>query len=427
MSWIAHDAETSLIGAVLNHPELLDRWGAKVRPTDFAVQSCQRLWRMLRALWIHGRPVDIPSLVQTFPRQVERLGGAGKLAEIQYYCLVDVGTADRHFERLLELSARRRIANNLSTALTQIQDPATDFAEVVGRIQAAALEAAPAKDQEQEFREWYENLAVLRANPGAAWGVRTGWEDVDAITLGWHPGNLVIVGGRTSMGKSAFANECAIRAARAGKQVMIFSLEMSRREIWNRMAANLARIPLMRVKQGRIDDAEMRRINDAMNLMERIVIDDSRGVTSEQIIGEMRRVKHERGLDLVIVDYISEIVEPSQQSDNAGSALYRVTRKLRAAAQELHVPIIALSQIVRGVESRSDKRPTLSDLSGSSGIESGADLVILLYREDYYNPQTENRNILEVILAKNRNGPTGTVKLFYDSERQRILSLEQGG
>jgi replicative DNA helicase len=417
------EPEMAILGSVLIDNAIMDRWGDRVEPSDFANRVHGHIWRMFRALWRRGEPIDLVTLTQRFPRRVQKIGPK-KLADAQFYA-VTAERVDEHFERILEFSRRRKLMREVRTAYEDLANPEKEFAAVVNRLQTVSVSAIPQPDQITDLAGWYEHIALLKADPNRAWGLRTGWNDLDRLTLGWQKKDLIVVGGRTSMGKSAFALETVLRIAKQGYQVAYFSLEMSREQIYNRMAANLCRIPLQKLRSGEITDDDLRQIaKEALPVMQRVYVEDTRGVTAEWIAGQMRRLQYDRGLDFAVVDYMGEIAEPTQPGDNAGSALYRVTRKLRQAARELEIPIMALSQIVRGVEARAEKRPSLADLSGSTGIEAGADVVILLYREEYYNPDTDKKHILEVSVAKQRNGPTGRVELYYDPSTQRIESLE---
>lgn len=417
------EPEMAIIGSVLMDNTIMDRWGDRVEPSDFTNRVHGHIWRMFRALCRRGEPIDLVTLAQRFPKRFQKIGPK-RMADMMLYG-VNTERADEHFERILEFSRRRKLMRELRTIYEDVANPEKDFAETLNRLEQEAVSVIPRPDQVVDLAGWYERIAALKADPNRAWGLRTGWLDLDRMTLGWQKQDLIVVGGRTSMGKSAFALENVVRIARQGYQVAYFSLEMSREQLYSRMAANLCRIPLQKLRSGEITDEDLRHIaTEALPVMQRVYVEDARGVTAEWIAGQMRRIRYDRGMDFAVIDYLGEIAEPAQPGDHAGSALYRVTRKLRQAAKDMDIPIMALSQIVRGVENRSEKRPSLADLSGSTGIEAGADVVLLLYREDYYSRETEKNHILEVTVAKHRNGPTGRVELFYDPGTQRIESLE---
>jgi replicative DNA helicase len=278
-------------------------------------------------------------------------------------------------------------------------------------------------DTNKALEEWLVWLDEVRADPTKAFGLMTGLQDLDMVTTGFHRHDLSVVGARTSMGKSAFMIEMVLRLQKNGLKTAIFSLEMTRKQILNRMVANLCRIPLKELKQGRIEDFKYRMIRMERDRLEQIYVDDTRGVSADYITDSMRMLKRKAGLDFVVVDYLQDVKEKGEETDNQGSALARVCRKLRKGALDCDCHVMALSQVKREVENRNDKRPMNSDLSGSTGIETSADVIALLYRDEYYNPKTEKAGIIEVNFTKQRNGGVGRVELKYDKDIQRMFGL----
>jgi len=264
-------------------------------------------------------------------------------------------------------------------------------------------------------------------NPGLAFGLLTDIKDMDNITTGWHRGDLIVVGSRTSMGKSAYMIENVLRLNALGYKCAIFSLEMSKKQLYNRMMANLMHVDVEVVRTGQLAPELLPRVHQKKKELSTIYVDDMRGVSADYITDMMRTIKRTRGLDFVVVDYLQDVKERGEHNDDQGSALGRICRKLRKGAQECDVPVMALSQVKREVETRNDKRPGNADLSGSTGIETSADVIALLYRDEYYNPQTEKRDILEVNFTKQRNGKLGKVELHYDRHQQRIEQLQRHG
>lgn len=300
--------------------------------------------------------------------------------------------------------------------------------DVLQELQQTALELHTTDSGElqnpdrdiDEFGEWMEKVIE---NPKIAIGITTGIHPIDIITTGYHRGDFIVVGARTSIGKSAFMIENAIRIHQAGYKVAIFSLEMSKRQIYLRMMANLMGSSLEVLRTGQLHKDYLPKFHQHRESMKGIYVDDTRGIDCEYISDVCRRLKRTQGLDFVIVDYLQDIKEKGEQNDNSGSAIARICRKLRVVAQQQDVPVMALSQVTRSVEERRDKRPTVSDLSGSTGIETSADVIALLYRDEYYNEDTPKKNILEINFAKQRNGKIGKVELYYDKECQRITPL----
>ena len=287
----------------------------------------------------------------------------------------------------------------------------------------SSTESDGLNDPEQDFEEWYNNFVEIVDDPTKANGLFTGINDLDNITTGFHRHDLIVVGARTSIGKSAFMIEMVLRLTKAGYKCAIYSLEMTKKQIYFRMMANLLNHELKRFRKGDFPKNRLHEIKQQKEFLSNIYVDDSRGISSEYIADSMRQIKRSKGLDFVVVDYLQDVKEKGEQNDNQGSALSRICRNLRKAAKDCNTSVMALSQVTREVEKRDNKRPNSSDLAGSTGIETSADVIAMLYRDDYYNEQSDDKNVLEVNFTKQRNGELGTVKLFYDRDRQKITPL----
>lgn len=274
-------------------------------------------------------------------------------------------------------------------------------------------------------------------NKNGLTGLPTGFEDLDNLTSGLHGSDFIILAARPSMGKTAFAlnvvQNVAIRAAKkvggAPKTVAFFSLEMSKEQLVQRMLCAEANIDSQRLRIGELRDEDWAMlINTADTLSSaNIYIDDTAGITAMDMRSRARRLKAEHGLDLIVVDYL-QLMQGSGKKNNSGDRqqeVSEISRSLKALARELDVPVIALSQLSRSVEARQVKRPMLSDLRESGSLEQDADIVAFLYREDYYNPETENKNITELIIAKHRNGPVDTVNLFFHKQYTKFVGFSK--
>jgi len=320
-----------------------------------------------------------------------------------------------HLENVLystQLNMRSEAPNDVLSALKNAVD------------QLTITECGEPHDPVQDVEEWYGWLQAVMENPGMAYGLLTGIEDMDRITTGFHRQDFIVVGARTSMGKSAFMLDVVLKLTANNYKCAIWSLEMSKRQIYLRTMANLLNCSLEVLKTGQLAKERLPEVKKYKEFLKKLYIDDTRGVSADYIADEMRRIKRTRGLDFVVVDYIQDVKEKGEQNDNGGSAIARVCRKLRSAAQQCDVPVMALSQVTRDVESRQDKRPGSADLAGSTGIETSADVIAMLYRDEYYNPgTTKTPGIIEVNFCKQRNGGLGKVELFYDKRCQRISSL----
>lgn len=302
--------------------------------------------------------------------------------------------------------------------------------EVLRNLQKSVFELSTSEskdssDPERDVEEWADYVMKLSKNPEMAFGLLTGMNTIDGMTTGWHKTDFSVVGARTSMGKTAFVIEMLLRLSRNGYKCAMFSLEMSKQQLYFRMMSNLMQVNFKLFRTGRLAPNHYEHMQKHKNELKKLYIDDTRAVSADYIADEMRRLKRTQGLDFVVVDYLQDVKEQGEINDNGGSALARVCRKLRAAAQECDCHVMGLSQVVRAVEDRKDKRPGNADLSGSTGIETSADVIALLYRDDYYNPDTDKPNILEVNFTKQRNGELGKVELYYDRTTQKISELRR--
>lgn len=327
--------------------------------------------------------------------------------------------------------ARKQVLNLLAKMKFQVSetDPNELLHDLQIHIEDLIKETATCEiDPKKDFEDFLFRLIDTKESPDKYAGLLTTTIDLDRLTGGWQRTDLIVIGGRTSMGKSAFALSNVLALAKTGAKCAIFSLEMSKHQVYARMAAAEYDIPLHTFKNAMISDESIARISNRESWWYNILIDDTRAVTADYIAERMLAMKKRFGLDFVVVDYLQDIRENGEHNDNTGSALSRICRKLRKAAQECDVALMAMSQVSRDAEKRNaDKRPANSDLSGSTGIETSADFIGLLYREDYYNPDTENKNVLELNITKHRNGALGLVKFFYDKDNQRIRALSDVG
>lgn len=348
----------------------------------------------------------------------------------ELHALRDTFISTRRINNLIKKAKEQHLATRLKNIAYRLQDvSATTANEALRELQKKAYELFTSDtdeigDMDKEVESFVEWVEEITHDPSKAFGLITGISDMDRITTGWHRQDLIVVGARTSMGKSAFMIENVLRLHQAGYKCAIFSLEMSKKQIYFRMMANLMKVSLEVLRTGQLAKSLLPKLKTLSERLKGIYVDDSRGVDSEYIADVMRRLKRTQGLDFVVVDYLQDVKEQGETNDNAGSALGRVCRKLRTAAQECDVPIMALSQVTRAVEDRKDKRPGNADLSGSTGIETSADVIALLYRDDYYNPEA-SPGILEVNFTKQRNGKVGKVELYYDKTTQSIGPVNQ--
>jgi replicative DNA helicase len=281
---------------------------------------------------------------------------------------------------------------------------------------------------ESILTESFDRLEELHRNKGAIRGVRTGYRDLDNMTAGLQRSDLIILAARPAMGKTTLVTNLAYNVATIAKQpVLFFSLEMSKEQLVDRMLADASGVDSWNIRTGNLSDDDFSKLSEAMGEMAEapIYIDDTPGLSVLEMRTKARRQAHEAPLGLIIVDYL-QLMQASGRSDgNRVQEVSEISRGLKLIARELNVPVIALSQLSRSVESRSPQIPQLADLRESGSIEQDADIVMFIYREAYYNPETERENITDLIIAKHRNGPTGKVELYFHPERLRFMSLDK--
>jgi replicative DNA helicase len=277
--------------------------------------------------------------------------------------------------------------------------------------------------------EVFDRVEFLSQHKGGTTGIASGFRDLDKMTSGFQRSDLIIVAARPSVGKTAFALNIAQNAGVRGKEtIAIFSLEMGASQLVQRMICAEANVDANRMRTGYLEGDDWEKLTMAIGALSeaKIYIDDSPGITVAEIRAKCRRLKKEKGLGMILIDYLQLIAGRSKGGDNRQQEVSEISRTLKQIARELQVPVIALSQLSRGVEQRQDKRPMMSDLRESGSIEQDADIVAFLYRDDYYNKESEKEGVIEIIIAKQRNGPVGTVELAFLKNFNKFVSLDRG-
>ncbi|MEK5417071.1 replicative DNA helicase [Paenibacillus sp. FSL L8-0708] len=416
--------EIEILGAFFLDPSLVSEIAVPIQPGVFTQPWHRNLMKMIQELHRQGRELSFTTFATVFGKHLEKVGGLDYLTKLTQ-AAVTAGRIEKNVRELIEADARRKAMVLVEEYKGKFGDiSAGSFEGILDEFEQRALDIRPKALQEDtrmdDIISWYEDLILKTQDPNRALGLMTGWEGIDRLTLGFQRKNLIVVGARTSIGKSAFANEIELRVTKRGFKVASFSLEMSKEQKYNRALSNLSGISMQAIRSGNLTPGHLDMISQHMDLVRRIHIDDSRSVTADYICSEMRRLKRQDGLDLVIVDYLQEVLEEAAANDNSGSGLHRVCQKLRKAAKDCDCVMIGLSQVKQEVDIRQNKRPFISDLSGSAAIGAVADDIILLYRDEYYNLDTPDPGVMEVNLAKQRNGPTGLVKLGFKKETQQI-------
>lgn len=429
------EAEQSVLGSIMMDAEALEFAAENLQPADFYVQRHAEIFRAAQDLYREGREVDLVTL-QSRLEQTGKLEIAG---DIRY--LTELATAVpnsahiRQYVKIVKDNARYRhfikLGNDILNSSYGTSETIEDLSETVESKVYEILRAGGDQDFTlliDVMKESFDDIERAIQNGSDVVGIRTGFADFDKITAGLSNSDLILLGARPSMGKTAFALNLVLNAAaREKKTCAVFSLEMSKKQIANRLLAAEARVELMKLRTGQLDDDEYMRLQEAAGTLAdaQVYIDDTSGITISQIRSKCRKLKLEKGLDLVMIDYLQLMSGTAGGSDNRVQEVAEISRGLKIMARELDVPVIALSQLSRALESRSDRRPMLSDLRESGSIEQDADIVCFLYRDVYYHPDTEYPDIAELIVAKQRNGELGTVPLKYESLYTRFDNLDQ--
>ncbi|MBQ9801454.1 MAG: replicative DNA helicase [Clostridia bacterium] len=414
-------AERALLGSILIDPNAINEIAANVSADDFYVQEHKQIYLAMRELFDASQEIDPVTLIDTLVHKgvYEKSGG-----ETYIRSLLDVTPSAMNisdYARIVkEESTRRRIIEVCSEISELTYGEQEGVAQVLDLAQSRFTEIAQGRDSRtfrhirDVLRDVLENLHRLQSDKDAANGIPTGFSGVDKLLVGMGDSDLILVGARPGMGKTAFALNVATNVAlSSGKKVCLFSLEMSAEQLASRMIASEALVDSYSLRSGQLQPDDWKKIADAAMRLSAtdILIDDTSGITVTAMKAKLRRVEN---LGLVVVDYLG-LMESEQHYDNRALEVSVISRGLKLMAKELRVPILCCAQLSRGPEGRTDKRPQLSDLRDSGAIEQDADVVMFLYRDEYYNtsrdPDQKEGNIAEVIIQKNRHGSTGNVKM----------------
>ena len=429
------EAEEAILGGILLDPEAINRVVEVLTAEAFYVKNHQTIFEAAQGLHRLGQPTDLISVTAWLRDRdlLEQVGGQGKLAQLvertvsavnidQYAALV----MDKYFRRQL-IQAGQEIVGLGYQAATPLETVLDNAEQKIFSI----TQKRPQQDLVPLFETLIQTFQELETQieTQAQPGFLSGFYDLDAMTGGFQSSDLIIIAGRPSMGKTAFSLNIARNLANSYElPIAVFSLEMSKGQLVQRLLSSDSGIESNRLRAGRVSQNEWEPLSKALASLSEmpIFIDDTANITVTEMRSKCRRLQAEQGkpLGLVLLDYL-QLMEGA--GDNRVQELSRITRSLKGLARELNVPVIALSQLSRGVEARTNKRPMMSDLRESGSIEQDADLVAMLYRDEYYNPDTPDRGITELIIAKHRNGPTGVIKLLFDPQYTRFRNLANPG
>ena len=427
------EAEQSVLGAMLIKKEAITQAQELLRPDDFYREAHRIVFETMLELAGDNEAVDLVTLTEALRKKemLEKVGGISFITALANY----VPTAANivyHAQIVKEKSELRHLLDAATEIASAAYEATDDVKDIMDDAEKKIL--AVAANQTGGAFEPIRNIVIdtvgrvetLYENQGGLTGISTGFRDLDRDTSGLQKSDLILVAARPSMGKTAFTLNIATYAAMHGHTVAFFSLEMSKEQLVQRMLCSEGGIDSQRLRTGQLEDADWDRLINTADRVSKasIYIDDTAGINVMDLRSKARRLKAEHGLDLIVIDYLQLMQGRARSSsDNRQQEISEISRSLKALARELDVPVVALSQLSRSVESRTVKKPMLSDLRESGSLEQDADIVMFLYREDYYDQETERKNITEVIIAKHRNGPIGTIELFFQKEFTKFRDL----
>ncbi len=438
------EAEQSVIGGLLLENEALDKVADILNAEDFYQFDHKTIFQHIAKLIERNRPADIVTVAESLESTAEltQIGGIAYLASLAQ----NTPTA-ANIRRYAEIVRERAIMRKLVTVGSGIADSAyspngRDAQQLLDEAEAKIFQIA---EGGKRSSEGFQDIKVLlpqvaeridmlfsRDNPSDVTGIPTGFSDLDSMTSGFQGGDLVIVAGRPSMGKTAFSINIAENVALdTGLPVAIFSMEMASTQLAMRMIGSVGRLDQHRMRTGRLEDEDWEKLTTALGKLNEapIFIDEGAALSSFDVRARARRLHRQCGkLGLIVVDYLQLMAAPAgRQGENRATEISEISRSLKALAKELDVPVVALSQLNRSVEQRPDKRPVMSDLRESGAIEQDADLILFIYRDEVYNPDSTDKGTAEIIIAKQRNGPIGRIRLTFIGEHTRFENFANAG
>lgn len=432
----SEQAEKAVLGSVLIDQRSLVKVADFLKSEDFYFEKHGIIYQNFLELFNEHTPIDLMTLSSRLSDKkfLEAVGGAAYLASLGE----EVPTSSHVYEYATIVKTKSTLRNLISAGElikslgyqeNEKIDDLLDRAEQTIFQVTQTLIVNTFYHVKDILSQRYEEFALVHEekDPDKIAGIKSGFRDLDNLMNGFKPAELIVIAGRPSMGKTAFALSIAQNVAlKFQKTVAIFSLEMSKEQLVDRMFASLLMVDSWKLKKGMLDDEDFARIGSVMDDLSKanIFIDDSLGNSITELRSKIRRLKMEKGLDLVIIDYL-QLMSLGGNINNRVQEISEISRSLKQISREVHVPLIALSQLSRAVEGRPDKRPQLSDLRESGAIEQDADAVLMIYREDYYDPDTDRKGIADILIRKHRNGPIGRVELLFKSEQTRFYDIDR--
>lgn len=426
------EAEKSVLGSMMIDKNVIAQAVEILRAEDFYRDAHKYIFKSIVEMYQRDEPIDEITLLEHLKStdRLEKSGGISYITEIGSSVLTTANV--KSYIKIVEDKATlRKLIDSSTKIIESCYNNQDDVEKVIDVAEQKIFDLAERKSSSDFeplsdiLERGFEQIETLFNNKGEVTGVGSGFKDLDDLTSGFQKGDMILIAARPSMGKTTFALNIAEHAAlREGKSVVIFSLEMSKEQLAYKLLCSEANVDMLKLRTGNLEDKDWENIARASGPLSsaKIYIDDTAGVSIMEMRSKCRRLKIEYGIDLILIDYLQLMSGSGEESRQ--QEVSEISRNIKAIAKEMQCPVIALSQLSRAPEQRADHRPMLSDLRESGSIEQDADLVMFLYRDEYYNKETEEKNVAECIIAKQRNGPVGNVKLAWIGQFSKFGNLE---
>ena len=428
------EAEQAILGSMLTDKDAVISAIEVLKEDAFYREDNKAIYAAILSLYAKSEPIDIITVKAELVENgnFERIGGLEYLAELPER-VPTTSNVDRYIKIVEEKAMLRSLISTANELVSLGYNETEEVDSIMDLAEKKVFDLAQKKNTKgytpikDVLVESFAKLEELYNQKGKTSGKTTGFTDLDLRTSGLHNSDLIIVAARPAMGKSAFAINIATNLALSGTPVAIFNLEMSKEQVGNRILCSEAMVDSNKIRTGQVEDEDWMKLASTLGRLSEapIYIDDTAGISIMEIRAKCRKLKLEKDIGLVVIDYLQLIQGSGKRNSSREQEISEISRSLKILAKELDIPVIALSQLSRGVEKRDDKRPMLSDLRESGAIEQDADIVMFLYRDDYYNDDSEKKNVAEVILAKHRGGATGTVDLAWLPSYTKFANLEK--
>ena len=428
---VSAKAEQSVLGSILIDNDTIIEISNILSMDDFNYDAHKTIYKAMLELYTSSKPIDFLTLTNAIKNSVniEEVGGYEYISKLP--SMPDYSSNALHYAKIVKEKSTLRKLVKASQDIINTAKSGKSVENVLDEAEHTIFNISQEKTKstlhhiKDVLTDTYSVIEQNYKNKGSMTGITTGFIDLNHITNGWQKTDLILVAARPATGKTAFALNLAHNASKDGKKVAVFSLEMSETQLAQRILSAESKVELKKLKTGELEEEDWQKLINAISVMTKypIYINDTAGINLLEIRSECRKLKMQKGLDMIVIDYL-QLMESEVRTESRQQEISKISRGLKILAKELGCPIIALSQLSRAPEQRTNHRPMLSDLRESGAIEQDADIVMFLYRDEIYNPDTDKKNVTEVILAKHRSGEIGTVELAWHGKYQLFLSLE---